>query len=173
MRAISARTAAVVVAALILVSAEASRSAAELSLHGTPASPYREHPTSDSASAVAVVSGFHAALAQGDTAAALTLLAPDVLIMEGGDIETLSDYRSHHLAADMAYARAIPGVSTIRRVVVQRDVAWVSSTSVVEGRINERKVNTAGAEFVVLSRQNATAPWRIRAVHWSSHRRAP
>ena len=60
---------------------------------------------------------------RGDTVAALTMLSPDVLIMEGGDIETLSDYRSHHLSEDMAYARAIAGVSTVRRVVVQHDVA--------------------------------------------------
>ena len=134
---------------------------------------HREHAAPDSADAVAAVAGFHAALAKGDTLQVLALLAPDVVIMEGGDIETLSEYRAHHLAADMDYARAIPGVSTVRRVVVQRDVAWVSSTSVVDGRINERRVNTAGAELVVLSRQTAMAPWRIRAVHWSSHRRAP
>ena len=159
-----------IVVAVALGSVGASRATAAVPPH-----PYHHHArvALDSVEAVSVVSAFHAALERGDTLAVLSLLAPDVLIMEGGDIETLSDYRSHHLAEDVAYARAIAGVRTIRQVVVQRDVAWVSSTSVVDGRIKERRVNTAGAELVVLSRQNAAAPWRIRAIHWSSHRRAP
>ena len=173
MRARIASTWSVVLVSFALASAGASRGAAAVLSHGVPAPMHREHAAPDSADAVAAVAGFHAALAKGDTLQVLALLAPDVVIMEGGDIETLSEYRAHHLAADMDYARAIPGVSTVRRVVVQRDVAWVSSTSVVDGRINERRVNTAGAELVVLSRQTAMAPWRIRAVHWSSHRRAP
>lgn len=172
MRAIPARTWSAV-AVLAVASAGASRSTAQAPLHDAPASRHQANAASDSADAVAAVSGFHAALAGGDTLAVLAVLAPDVLIMEGGDIETLSEYRSHHLAGDIAYARAIAGVNTVRHVVVQRDVAWVSSTSIVDGRLKERRVNTAGAELVVLSRQNASAPWRIRAVHWSSHRRAP
>ena len=172
MRAIPARTW-TAVAVLAFASAGTTRSTAQAPLHDAPATRRQANVASDSANALAAVAGFHAALARGDTLAALTLLAPDVLIMEGGDIETLSEYRGHHLSEDMAYARAIAGVSTVRRVVVQRDVAWVSSTSVVDGMIKERRVNTAGAELVVLSRQNASAPWRIRAVHWSSHRRAP
>jgi len=172
MRAIPARTWSAV-AVLALVSAGALPSAAEVPRLGAPASRHQPIVGSDSADAVAVVSGFHAALARGDSLAVLAVLAADVLIMEGGDIETLSEYRSHHMAGDIAYARAIAGVNTVRHVVVQRDVAWVSSTSIVDGMLKERRVNTAGAELVVLSRQNASAPWRIRAVHWSSHRRAP
>jgi len=72
--------------------------------------------------------------------------------------QDLSEYRSHHLAGDIAYARAVAGVNTVRHVVVQRDVALVSSTSIVDDMVKERRVNTAGAEFVVLSRQTATAP---------------
>ena len=126
----------------------------------------------DSVETVSVVSAFHAALERGDTLAVLALLAPDVLIMEGGDIETVSDYRSHHLAEDVAYARAIPGIHTVRQVVVRGDVAWVVSTSTVDGKIKDRRISTAGAELVILSRTDRMQPWKIRAVHWSSHRRA-
>lgn len=164
MRALTPRLLSVIVTlAVTLATAAAPRGAAALS---------RLEPPADSTTAVAVVSAFHTALVLADSAAVFTVLAPDVQIMEGGDIETLSDYRSHHLAEDIAYARAIPGVHTIRHVVVQRDVAWVSSTSIIKGRIKGRIVDVAGAELVVLSRVNATAPWRIRAVHWSSHRRS-
>ena len=147
----------------------------ELAAQRTPprTSPGHRHAsaTADSADAVATVAGFHAAMARADSVAVLAALAPDVVIMEGGDSETLSDYRSHHLAADIAYARAIAAVSTLVRVVVRGDVAWVASTSVVDGRMNDRRVNSAGAELIVLSRTNAASPWAIRAVHWSSHRR--
>ena len=128
-------------------------------------------PQSDSADAVGVVISFRAALARGDSVAVLGLLAPDVIIMEAGGIETLAEYRSHHLPADLAYARAIPGVHTLKRAVVRGDAAWVSSTSVAEGHCTGRAVNSVGAELVVLSRRAPGAPWSIRAVHWSSRRR--
>lgn len=128
---------------------------------------------SDSTEAVATVAAFHGALARGDSAAVLSILAPDVVIMEAGGIETLAEYRSHHLSGDIAYARAIPGVHSIKAVVVQGDVAWVSSTSIAEGQFNGRAVNSVGAELVILSRQRADTTWVIRAVHWSSRRRTP
>ena len=65
-------------------------------------------PPSDSASAIATVERFHAAVALGDTTAVISLLAPDVVIIESGGLETLRDYRSHHLAEDVAFAKAVP-----------------------------------------------------------------
>lgn len=158
-----------VVVAVALGSVGASRATAAVLPH--PSHRY-ERVALDSVEAVSVVSAFHSALERGDTLAVLALLAPDVLIMEGGDIETLSDYRSHHLAEDVAYARAIPGIHTVRQVVVRGDVAWVVSTSTVDGKIKDRRIRTAGAELVILSRTDRMQPWKIRAVHWSSHRRA-
>ena len=128
---------------------------------------------SDSADAVAVVVAFHEALARGDSTAALRILAPDVVILEAGGVETLADYRSHHLPGDIAYARALPGVHTLKSVVVSGDAAWVTSTSITEGQFNGRAVNSAGAELIVLARAKADARWMIRAVHWSSRRRTP
>ena len=127
----------------------------------------------DSVAAVATVTAFRTALASGDSAAVLRLLAPDVVIVEAGGVETLADYRAHHLPGDIAYARALPGVHTLKNVVVSGDVAWVTSTSVTEGQYNGRAVNSAGAELIVLARAKGGAPWMIRAVHWSSRRRTP
>ncbi len=128
---------------------------------------------SDSADAVAVAVAFRQALAGGDSTAALRLLAPDVVILEAGGVETLADYRSHHLPGDIAYARALRGVHTLKSVVVSGDAAWVTSTSVTEGQFNGHAVNSSGAELMVLSRAHPGAPWTIRAVHWSSRRRSP
>ena len=127
----------------------------------------RPHP--DSAVAAAAVARFRSALAAGDTAAVLSLLAPDVVILESGGIETLRDYRSHHLADDIAFAKAVTGVRSPLRAVISGSVAWVSSTSTVKGMFKGRPIDSAGAELMVLTRTGTE--WKIRAIHWSSHSR--
>ncbi len=125
----------------------------------------------DSATAVRAVESFRGALARADSAAALALLAPDVVVLESGDVERFADYRAHHLAADIAFARAVTATHALMRVTVEGNTAWVTSTSVTQGKFEGRTVNSVGAELIVLSRARATEPWRIRAIHWSSHRR--
>lgn len=124
---------------------------------------------SDSQDVAAVITRFHSALAAGDSAGALALFAADATILESGGIESRSEYQSHHLPGDLAFARAVPSRRGAIDVRVQGDVAWASSTSVTEGEFRGRKVNSAGAELVVLSRE--AAGWRIRAIHWSSRAR--
>lgn len=128
-------------------------------------------PASDSAAAVATVERFRAALARGDSAAVLGLLAPDAIILESGSVESRAEYRSHHLPADIEYARAIPGEHKLMQATVHGDVAWVSSTSITQGKIKKRAVNSAGAELIVLSRRDRQSSWQVRALHWSSRRR--
>ena len=127
--------------------------------------------SSDSADAVAAVERFRAALARGDSATALAMLAPDVIVLESGDVESRAEYRRHHLPADIGYARAVPGTHTLAHATVHGDAAWVSSTSITQGRVKGRAINSAGAELIVLSRPNGQSPWEIRAIHWSSRRR--
>lgn len=124
---------------------------------------------SDSVAVVAAVGRFHEALGRGDSLAALKLLAPDATVLESGGVESRADYRAHHLAADVEFARAVPSQRTIAGVVIRGDVAWVSSTSVTQGTFRERAVNSAGAELMVLSRTESG--WLIRAIHWSSRNR--
>lgn len=45
-------------------------------------------------------------------AMALGLLAGDVTILESGSVENRAGYRAGHLAADVAYAAAVPSVRT-------------------------------------------------------------
>ncbi len=124
------------------------------------------HVATDSADAAAVVTAFHRALAIGDSAAAMALLAPDAIIQESGSVETRSDYAGHHLPGDIRFAQALPGVRSPQRVSIVGDVAWSTSTSATKGRYRDREINSVGAELMVLSRASGT--WRIRAIHWSS-----
>lgn len=130
-----------------------------------------QSPGTDSARVAETVQAFHRALAQGDSAAALRLLAEDVAILESGGTETLAEYRSHHLPGDMAFAKAVMRESLNLKVTVAGDIAWVTSASRTSGTFRDRPINSVGAELMVLSR-TATG-WVIRAVHWSSRARRP
>ncbi len=121
---------------------------------------------SDSADVAQVVMAFHAALANGDSAAVMALLATDAVIQESGGVELRAEYQQHHLPGDIRFARAVPGVRSAQRVVVIGDAAWSSSTSVTKGTYRDRVINSVGAELMILSRQGNS--WRIRAIHWSS-----
>jgi len=132
----------------------------------------QQHPHAaggDSAAVAAVVDRFQQALAEGDSATVLSLLAPDAVILESGGMETRDDYRAHHLPADIEFARALRSVAAPMRVVVRGDAAWAVSTSTTQGDFRGRAINSAGAQLVVLSRESDG--WKIRAIHWSSHSR--
>jgi ketosteroid isomerase-like protein len=128
----------------------------------------QEVPTvsDDSAAVARVVQQFHAALQAGDSAAALSILHEDAVILESGVAETKQEYRSHHLASDIAFARAVPRIAGPVRVVVRGDVAWATSTSTARGNYRDREVNSQSAELMVLERTREG--WRIMAIHWSS-----
>ena len=116
-----------------------------------------------------VVHRYHRALAAGDSAAALALLAPDAVILESGGMETQAEYRSHHLPADIELARAVRSERGDVRVWVSGDAAWAVSTSTTQGEFRGRQINSAGAELMVLMRTREG--WRIAAIHWSSRAR--
>ncbi len=118
---------------------------------------------------VATIDAFHAALAAGDTATALSLLADDVTILESGGVEDKEHYRSGHLAGDMRFAQTVPRERGEVHVHIVGEVAWAWSTSVTQGRMGEREIDSQGAELMVLAR--AGGEWRISAVHWSSRAR--
>ena len=127
------------------------------------------HYASDSAEVVATVHAFHAAIARGDSAAALSMLAPDLTVLESGVVERFADYREHHLPEDIAFARAVPSVTGPLRVTLSGQTAWVVATSTTKGSFNGRVINSSGAELMVLTKGTSTK-WLIRAIHWSSRR---
>lgn len=123
----------------------------------------------DSAQVAALVSDFHAALERGDSTTALGLLASDAVVVESGAVESLAEYRSHHLPADIEFARAVKAERAPRTVTVAGDVAYSVATSSTRGTFKERAVDTVGAELIVARRVGGA--WKIAAIHWSSRRR--
>ena len=123
----------------------------------------------DSIAVAETLRQFHAALARGDSAAALALLADDVVVIEAGGVESRAEYRAHHLPGDMRFAAAVPARVGSVQVTLAGDVAWASSTSEVAGTFEGRPISSLGAELAVLTR--SAGGWRIRAIHWSSRRR--
>jgi ketosteroid isomerase-like protein len=116
-----------------------------------------------------VVERYHQALVDGDSLAALALLAQDAVILESGGLESREEYRSHHLPADIAFAGAVKGTRSPVKTWTRGDVAWTTATSLVRGNYQKRVVNSSGAELMVLTR--TAGGWKIRAIHWSSHDR--
>ena len=121
---------------------------------------------SDSAAVVRTVERYHQALAAGDSAAALSLLAPSAVILESGGRESLQEYRSHHLPADIGFARAVKSTRAPVLVTIRDSVAWTATTSVTRGTYRGKPVHSAGAELMILTR--SASGWVINAVHWSS-----
>jgi ketosteroid isomerase-like protein len=120
--------------------------------------------------AAMAVDAFHAALKAGDTAGALTWLAPDVMIFEEGGAERSRDeYASHHLGSDAAFAAASEATVSRRSGWADGDVAWITSEGRTTGQFNGRAVDRLTTETMVLKRH--ADGWRIHHIHWSS--RAP
>ncbi len=111
---------------------------------------------------------FHEALAGGKPDAVMALLQPDALIVEGGTVQTRDEYQSEHLAADIAFAAAVPGKQLNAVVRQEGEVAWVTSTFSVKGTFQSKEINDLAAETMVLTK--TPAGWLIRSIHWSSQK---
>ena len=120
----------------------------------------------DHKDAVATIEAYHQALANQDSLAARALLSQDAVVLESGYAETLEEYLSHHLGADMEFSAQVQSKREVMQARVAGDVAWVSSTSTVEGVFREREIRAAGVELMVLTRTDGK--WKIAAIHWSS-----
>lgn len=136
--------------------------------HAHAAAAPASHKAADSAAVAGTVRRYHEALTRGDSAAALSLLTPGVLVLESGGMESLAEYRAHHLPADIEFARAIPEKRSAIQVRVAGDAAWAASTSTAQGTFRGRSVDSSGAELMVLER--TPDGWRIAAIHWSLRR---
>jgi ketosteroid isomerase-like protein len=126
--------------------------------------------TAEAMGAATTVDAFHAALKAGDTAAALALMAPDVMIFEEGGAERSRDeYASHHLGSDAAFAAASEATVARRSGWADGDIAWITSEGRTTGQFNGRAVDLLTTETMVLKRH--AGGWHIHHIHWSS--RAP
>ena len=150
---------------LSLVGCIALGAAAPLNAQSRPAA----SNTTDSAAIVGTANRFHAALSAGDTSLIKRLLAPDLVVLEAGEVETREQYLAHHLAADIKYAKAVSSITTLTSYTCDGNSAWLVSTTKSRGTFRGRAVNSVGAELMILGR--TPRGWQIRAVHWSSSRR--
>ncbi len=116
-----------------------------------------------------VVDGFHRALTQGNTAAALGLLARDLIVYEFGVIDpTLEQYAFVHLPFDMNTAAATQWKVDSRRMGGGGDDWWVLTTYKVTGiDKNNRPINNTTLETMILRRTNGA--FRIVHMHWSTN----
>jgi ketosteroid isomerase-like protein len=123
---------------------------------------------SDEEAIAAAVNRFHDALHRGDAKTAMEFLAPDAVILESGSAETRAEHESHHLPEDIQFAQAVHSNRSDVRVRIEANTAWLTSRSKDEGSFEGKPIDSVGVELVVL---NKTAQgWRIRAIHWSSHK---
>jgi ketosteroid isomerase-like protein len=136
------------------------------------ASDAQDAVTSSHADSVAIaktVEDFHNALSSGDSAKALSILSNDAVILESGGLESLSQYRSHHLPADISFAKAVASTRAPIQVRVEGSSAWTVGTSTTKGTFKGKAIDSIGAESMVLTKQ--PGGWRIRSIHWSSRKR--
>jgi len=132
----------------------------------------RPIPTAPDREAIAtVVSEFHAALAKGDRAAAVALLASDAQILETGHRQTREEYEHAHLGADIDFAQTVSSTKGALIVRQEGTVAWTTSAGRSSGTFQNKPVDSENTELMVLS--NTEYGWRIRAIHWSAHSHGP
>ncbi len=128
-----------------------------------------DEATSPSAakSPIETVVAFGAALEAGDEAALVSLLAADVQIAESGGIErSLEEYRSHHMAADITFSKAVETTVLDRQVFEGGGLVTILTESVSKGTFRNKPVNSRLMETMVL--QETGGVWKIVHIHWSS-----
>jgi ketosteroid isomerase-like protein len=109
---------------------------------------------------------FHDALGRGDRNGALSLLSEDALIYESGHAERKSEYAAHHLAADIAYAKAVPATITSRAGHSTGSLVWVTTEGRTVGAYKGKAVDRRTVETAILRLRSGK--WRILHLHWSS-----
>lgn len=124
------------------------------------------HPEA-SMSPVEIVTAFDTALDAGDEAALVSLMATDVQIAESGGLErSLEEYRSHHMGADIEFAKAVETTIVDRKVYESEGLVTIMTEAVSKGTFRDKPVNSRLLETMVL--QEFGGAWKIVHIHWSS-----
>ncbi len=164
-----ARGTACVGAILALATLIAIPASAHPGAQKTPPAAAKAPPSVPIATSTAVdtVQAFHAALAHGNTDAALALMAETALIFESGGVErSRAEYAGHHLKADAEFSAAVSRTLVDRSSDEDGNTAWVMSVETVKGSYRNRAINIRSVETMLLRRLNRQ--WRIVHIHWSS-----
>lgn len=113
-----------------------------------------------------VVMAFKAALAEGDSTAALSHLHRELVVFESGHAETLDEYRAGHLAADMEFSGSVEFEITNADVLLHPHTALWLSAYTTKGTFRNREIDARGVESMVLV--PVDGEWKILHIHWSS-----
>ncbi len=115
-----------------------------------------------------VMQAFQAAMQAADAAAVKRLLAPDVLIYEGGAAErSREEYAGHHLGADMAFLKT-SRVDILKQASGGDErLAWLTTESRIRGKSSTGKPLDVASTETALLRKGSTG-WQIVHLHWSS-----
>lgn len=122
------------------------------------------HDTLDTAAAT--LDAFHHALKEGNGDAALALLHDNATILEGGHLQTKSDYAAGHLASDMQFLAAVETERLSKDADVGDGQATVVTRTRMSGSYNDKAVEVISKEIATLV---ATEDgWRISHLNWST-----
>jgi ketosteroid isomerase-like protein len=115
-----------------------------------------------------VVSQFHDALKRGEASAAIAQLSADAVIYESGYAESRDNYLTHHLQADIEFAKQTTRKVTATTSQCGETLCVLMQESETSGTYKGKPVQISGVETTMLVRTGDT--WKIRHVHWSSHK---
>lgn len=117
--------------------------------------------------AVDVVDAFGEALAAADFDRVEAMLDPNVIVLEGGGIESgRPEYLRHHARSDARFLAGADLQLIRRRAWVDDSLAWVASLAELHTQNEGKPLVLLIAETMVL--RNTPSGWRIVHIHWSS-----
>lgn len=112
------------------------------------------------------LSELETAIINNDSEQAGKILHDDVTILEGGGMETKSQYLSHHFHSDGKFLSAMNREEVSQEISVEGNMAWVTSKTKMTGTYSGRDIDLSSLELAVLKKENGM--WRVIALHWSS-----
>lgn len=122
--------------------------------------------TNDKEMIAKTLNDLETAIVENDSEKAGEILHDDVTILEGGGMETKSEYLSHHFHSDGKFLSAMNREEVSKTIKIEGDVAWVSSKTKMTGTYSGREIDMNSLELAVLKKENGM--WKVIALHWSS-----
>ena len=120
----------------------------------------------DEADVTATLDTFYGAMKTGDSAKAMSMIAPDAQFIESGRLETRDEYEKNHLPLDIGFEKQVSGKRSPPRIRINGDTAWVIAQTEFVGTFDGRDLAFISRQLAVLTREEAG--WRIQSIHWSS-----
>lgn len=122
--------------------------------------------TNDKEMIAKTLSDLQTAIINNDSEQAGKILHEDVTILEGGGVETKTQYLSHHFHSDGKFLSAMNREEVSQEISVEGNMAWVTSKTKMTGTYSGRDIDLSSLELAVLKKENGM--WRVIALHWSS-----